>query len=192
MTETARDGPFSAGDLDILSRLVLDAWQSGVDRDWSVPAGALEWSCRQTADHTVDCVFSYALILASRRPATYPPFTELHALDAATPADIVNGLEAVTTILRGVIVIADPATRAVMPHHPLGTGSPKDFAAWGGLEMILHAHDVCLGLGLAFDPPRDLCERLREHIRGWPFAPPELTSDAWSDLLDGSGRARVS
>jgi hypothetical protein len=41
--------------------------------------GTLEWSCFKTADHTVDCVFSYAFFLASRRTDRYPPFGELHA-----------------------------------------------------------------------------------------------------------------
>jgi hypothetical protein len=81
---------FSPDDFSALSRLVLETWRSAVDRDWSVPAGTLEWSCWKTADHTVDCVFSYAFFLASRRQDNYPPFGELHALPNATPADIVD------------------------------------------------------------------------------------------------------
>jgi hypothetical protein len=193
MSRTAGDGPFSADDLDTLSRLVLDAWQSGLDRDWSVPAGTLEWSCWRTADHTVDCVFSYALFLASRRQDAYPPFGELRALAAATPADIVNGLQAVTTMLWAVIVTADPTTRAVIHYRPqVETGGPQDFAARGALEMILHAHDVCAGLGVTFAPPRDLCGRLRDHTAEWPQARTDPTSDPWSDLLERSGRARTS
>ena len=79
----------------------MEAWESGLDRDWSVPAGTLEWSCFTTADHTVDCVFSYALFLASRRQDTYPNFTELHALPGASPADLLYGLRAVCTMLTG-------------------------------------------------------------------------------------------
>ena len=89
---------FSPEDFSALSRLVVKTWRSGVDRDWSVPAGTLEWSCRKTADHTVDCVFSYALFLASRRQDSYPPFGELHALPNATPADLVDGLQASATM----------------------------------------------------------------------------------------------
>ena len=48
-------------DFDTISVLVLDSWITGVDLDWSVPAGTLEWSCLYTADHVIDCVFSYAL-----------------------------------------------------------------------------------------------------------------------------------
>jgi hypothetical protein len=44
------NGPFTVDDFDHLSQLVIDLWGSAVDRDWSVPAGALEWSCFTTAD----------------------------------------------------------------------------------------------------------------------------------------------
>ena len=188
------NGPFTVEDFDQLSRLVMEAWESGVDRDWSVPAGTLEWSCFTTADHTVDCVFSYALFLASRRQDTYPNFTELHALPGASPADLLYGLRAVCTMLTAVITIAEPGARAVIWIRNGGHTAPApDFAARGGHELILHAHDVCSGLGVPFDPPRDLCQRLWDHTRDWPMGPPlDSTDDPWSDLLERSGRARVS
>ena len=189
-----RDAQFTVDDFERLSGLVLDAWGSAVDRDWSVPAGTLEWSCFFTADHTVDCVFSYAFFLASRRLGTIPPFGELHALAGAAPLDLIDGLRASCTMLSGVIKAAEPGTRAVLwglPH--LEPGSPDDFAARGGHELILHAHDVCTGLGVPFDPPRDLCEGLRAATRAWPVGPEiEPTGDAWSDLLERSGRRRHS
>jgi len=185
------DDAFSPEDFSTLTRLVLDAWRSGLDRDWSVPAGTLEWSCWKTADHTVDCVFSYAFFLASRRLDTYPPFGELHALASATPGDIVEGLQAATTMLSAVIAAAAPDTRAVIglvPHAQ--NGSPRDFAARGALEMILHAHDVCSGLGIPFAPPNDVCARLRDDAHEWPGqARLPATDDAWSDLLERSGRS---
>jgi hypothetical protein len=186
------DAAFSPDDFATLSRQVLGSWRSAVDSDWSVPAGTLEWSCWKTADHTVDCVFSYAFFLASRRQESYPPFGELHAFASATPYDLVDGLQAATTLLSAVIATAPPGTRAVIGLWPYSaTGTPSDFAARGGLEMALHAHDVCEGLGVAFVPPRDLCERLRQHTAEWPgqaALPP--TTDPWSDLLERSGRSR--
>ena len=187
-------GPFTADDFERLSRFVVEAWKSGLDRDWSVPAGTLEWSCFRTADHTVDCVFSYAFFLASRRQDRYPPFGELHALADASPADLVNGLQAVSTLLTAVIMTAEPDTRAVIGLWPhLETGTPQDFAARGAHELILHAHDVCTGLGVPFDPPRDLCQRLWEHSRDWPMGVlANPTADPWSNLLERSGRPRSS
>jgi hypothetical protein len=47
---------FTCEDLEELTRLVMDAWSHGLDRDWSVRAGTLEWSCSRTAAHAVDAV----------------------------------------------------------------------------------------------------------------------------------------
>ena len=187
------DAAFSPEDFATLSRLVLEAWRSSVDSDWSVPAGSLEWSCWTTADHTVDCVFSYAFFLASRRQDTYPPFGELHALADATPADIVDGLQAATTMLSAVIATAEPKARAVIGLSPHAqTGTPRDFAARGALEMILHADDVCVGLDIEFHPPTDVCARLRDYVCEWPGqARLPATADPWSDLLERSGRGRL-
>jgi hypothetical protein len=183
---------FTVDDFDAVAALVLDAWWSGVELDWSVPAGTLEWSCFTTADHTIDCVFSYALFLASRRQDRYPNFTELHALDDATPTDLLYGLQAVCTMLSSVIRTAPDDVRAIIRYRPQPeTGSPADFAARGAHELILHAYDGCTGLGIAFAPPRDLCGRLWEHTSGWPFRRVvNATDDPWSDLLDRSGRPR--
>jgi hypothetical protein len=189
----AGDAPFTVDDFDTLSELVLAAWGSAVERDWSVPAGTLEWSCFTTADHTVDCVFSYAFFLASRAQDAYPPFCELHALPGATPADVVDGLRAACTMLSSVIKTAEPDVRAILDYRPEPTtGSPPDFAARGAHELILHAYDVCTGLDVPFDPPRELCQRLRDHTRGWPYGPVvEPAGDPWSDLLERSGRPRL-
>jgi len=185
---------FTVDDFDRLSALVLAAWSSGLDRDWSARAGTLEWSCFTTADHTVDCVFSYAFFLASRAQHAYPPFCELHALPDATPADLIDGLRAAATMLSAVIVTAEPDARAIIRYRPEPeTGSPPAFAARGAHELILHAHDVCSGLGVEFDPPRDLCRRLWVSAQEWPMDPAVVaTADPWSDLLARSGRPRAS
>ena len=187
-------GPFTIADFDQLSRTVIELWEAAIDRDWSVPAGTLEWSCFTTADHTVDCVFSYALFLASRREDMYPNFTELHALPGAVPSDLIFGLRAVCNMLTAVVTIAEPGARAIIWQRAEPATAPAaDFAARGGHELILHAHDVCTGLGVPFDPPRELCRRLWHHTRDWPMgAPIATTDDPWSDLLERSGRARVA
>ena len=183
-------GPFTVDDFDQLSRLILDAWGSAAAADWSVPAGTLEWSCWTTADHTVDCVFSYAFMLASRKRDMYPLFGELHAVEGAAPAELVDGLRGVAELLRATIVGAPSDTQAIMGFNPGPvTGDPPDFAARGGLELILHAHDVCSGLGVPFAPPRDPCARLLAHTGEWPWIPTWVpTADPWRDLLERSGR----
>ena len=184
---------FTVDDFDAITVLVETTLTAALDHDWSAPAGSLEWSCSTTLDHTVDCVFSYALFLASGRLDTYPPLGELHALAEATPSDLVNALHAVNTMLAAVIRVADPNARAILFGRPLATpGTPDDFAARGAHEEILHVHDICTGLGVPFDPPRDVSRELLEQTRPWPVFPPyEPSGDAWTDLLRRSGRASL-
>jgi hypothetical protein len=191
---------FSRADFDEMARLALDAWRSGRDRDWSVPAGTLEWSCTTTADHTVDAVFAVALFLASRKEDGYPDWgwDELTMGPDATPDHLVEALATVARMLSAVIAVAEPDARAVIWRFPrVEVRGPEDFAPRGGLELVLHAHDVCAGLGIPFEPPADVCARLREHTRGWPhwtspgWAEPPSTDDPWMDVLVGSGRAEI-
>ncbi|MFG3599906.1 hypothetical protein [Micromonospora chersina] len=41
-----------------------------------------------------------------------------------------------------------------------GRADPEGFAAMGCVETLLHGDDIAQGLGLAIDPPRDVCARL--------------------------------
>ncbi len=75
-----------------------------------------------------------------------------------------------TRILAAVVNDADPRARAVIFKRPgIQIGSPADFVPRGAMELILHAHDVCLGLAVPFEPPASICHRLREHTRPWPM-----------------------
>ena len=188
------DGPFTVDDFDAIADLVLDALGSALDRDWSVAAGTLEWSCWTTAEHTVDCVFSYALFLASRKQDDYPRLGELHAEPGATPADLLDGLRAVSTMLSSVIRTAPADARAIIWARDGGqVAGPQHFAARGAHELLLHAHDLCAGLDVAFDPPQDLCQRLWEHTEPWGvYGDNDPTGDPWHDLLVRSGRTRPS
>ncbi|HVM53966.1 MAG TPA: hypothetical protein VM262_12280 [Acidimicrobiales bacterium] len=189
---------FTAADLEVLSRLVADTWTAAADRDWSVSAGTLEWSCTATADHAVDCVYAPAFFLASRRQDRYPEAGGDLTMGAeATPARLVESLQIATRILVAVVHDADPDVRAVIFRRPqVLTAAPEDFLPRGALELILHAHDVCVGLDVAFEPPAGLCHRLREHTRPWPMWTQgwnglARTDDPWGDLLTSSGRRRT-
>jgi hypothetical protein len=186
---------FSCEDLEELTSVVAEAWLSAVDRDWAVPAGTLEWSCTQTADHAVDTVLAPAFFLASRKLDGYPAF-EPFTLGAQPGANaLVEGLQTATRILIAVVNSAEPDARAVIWYRPaVEIRGPVDFVPRGALELILHAQDVCAGLDIAFDPPESLCERLCEHTRTWPmwglpgWTEPGRTENPWVDLLRASGR----
>lgn len=190
---------FTAEDLAALSTLVADTWTAGADLDWTVPAGTVEWSCLKTADHAVDCVYAPAFFLASRNTDAYPVAgANLELGDLATPALLVESLRMATRIVIAVVNHAPPDTRAILfqrpqPNPPLGR--PTDFLPRAAMELILHAHDVCRGLAVAFEPPPDLCRRLREHTRTWLMWTSfghglGMTADPFGDLLSASGRSR--
>jgi hypothetical protein len=190
---------FTAADLHALSDLVARTWTAATDHDWSVPAGTVDWSCLATADHAVDCVYAPAFFLASRKLNAYPDVgLDLTLGSQASPALLIESLRIATTMLAAVVNDAAPDVRAVIFRRPkVLTAAPQDFVPRGAMELILHAHDVCTGLLVPFEPPADICYRLREHTRPWPmwtvaWSGLGRTSDPWDDLLTGSGRNRQS
>lgn len=194
MLITSGDERFGADDLGRLSELVSDVWLSAADADWSVPAGTLEWPCLATADHAVDCVYAPAFFLASRRLDRYPEAgSNLELRESASPEALVESLAIATRVLSSVVTLADEDEEAILFQRPQPiTGRPPDFVPRAGVELILHAHDVCSGLGVSFEPPADLVHRLREHTRPWPLWDDLGTSaDPWADLLAASGRSRT-
>jgi hypothetical protein len=190
---------FTVTDLRNLSELVGKIWLSAANEDWSVKAGTLEWSCLNTADHAVDCVYAPAFFLASRRTDSYPEVGLDLTLGArANPAMLVQSLEIATRLLAGVVNDAEPSEEAIIFRRPtVILAPPADFVPRGALELVLHAHDVCIGLGVAFEPPAELCQKLREHTRHWPlwtstWSPLGNSIRPWHDLLLASGRSPQS
>jgi hypothetical protein len=191
------DERFTANDLQELSEQVVRAWTLAAESDWSVRAGTLDWSCTRTADHAVDCVYAPAFFLASRRTDAYPEIgADLTLGDRATPDLLIESLKIAIRMLIAVVKDASPDVRAVIFRRPdVLLGEPDDFVARGALELTLHAHDVCSGLGVDFELPPALVHRLREHTRPWPmwtttWNPLGRSDDPWGDFLSASGRHR--
>jgi hypothetical protein len=120
-----------------------------LDRDWSVAAGDLAWSCRQTAGHIADDLFSYASQVVARPEDGYLPVEA--ALDPmATPEGLLRCIVMCGELLR-LAVSAAPATARAW--HPHGTSDPDGFAAMGITETLVHTYDITRGLGLGWAPP---------------------------------------
>jgi hypothetical protein len=188
---------FSTDDLLALGNYVAERWMAGVDADWSALAGTVEWSCTATADHAVDCVYAPAIFLASRRTDRYPDMPVFTAGPDATVSQLVESLQVMCRIVVDVVNGAPLDTRAVLFAGSEPTlGAPVDFVPRAGHELMLHAHDVCAGLGVDFEPDADLAKRLRDHTSEWPMWTEVFgravahTEDPWGDLLLASGRHR--
>ena len=188
---------FDREDMERLTSAVVAAWLTGADRDWSTKAGTLDWTCRQTADHAVDCTFAPAFMLASRKQDAYPDMGAIWSCGPeASPAQLVQALEVASRVLVAVVADAPPDCRAIIRRRPkVETAAPRDFLPRAACELILHAHDVCVGLGVQFEPAADLCSDLVSATAGSPWSlpgwrKPTVSEDPWGELLAASGRAR--
>lgn len=188
---------FSPDDLVAVTDYVAAAWSVGVDRDWSVPAGTLDWSCTKTADHAFDATLAIGLFLASRRTDRYPDWGDpMTVAPDPRPDQLVEAIAVAGRLVAGISATTPSDVVAIIHRNPAKTAPPSDFPARAALEAILHGHDVAHGLGVAFTPPADVCERLRDHTRDWrhwnggAWPPLRFTGDAWHDMVIASGRQR--
>lgn len=187
----------TADDLDRAVQLALAALREAPPGAWEGKAGSLEWDCWETVEHLSDDLFAYAAQLGPRKPPldTHVPFTwesrrpggpvnTIHADRAAGPDGLLQVLDASGALLVAMVRTTAPEVRA---HHVFGVSDPEGFAAMGIVETLVHTHDLAEGLGLAWDPPGDLCSRVLARL--FPDAPD--STDPWPTLLWATGRAEL-
>ncbi len=169
-------------------RLATGALGSVADRDWSTNAAGLDWTCWQTVDHLIDCVFSYTLQVAGQVHGGWLALDELHARPDATPDQLVEALGAVGAALTALLQTAPADLTASDGIQELDAGA---WVARALHEVLLHASDVLTGLGVDFEPAPELCELVLASPALWAIDRDRAAreSDPWSALLAGSGRA---
>ena len=181
-------------DLETVVETACSALETVLERDWSVPADGLEWTCWGTIEHTADDLFAYAGQVSPRRPAhdTYVPFAShrtspsepvctIHAEPERGNAGLVQVLDASGGMLVAVARWAPSETRG---GHPYGLSDPHGFAAMGTVETLLHLHDVAGPLGIAWDPDPDVVRRVLDRL----FPDGGTDGDPWPTLLRLTGR----
>ncbi|MFI2642718.1 GNAT family N-acetyltransferase [Streptomyces sp. NPDC018610] len=172
-----------------MERAVADAvalLRTATDRDWeTVRAGRVEWSCRHTAEHIAGDLIAYAGQLAGRAQSDYVPF-EI-TFDEGTGNDgVLDVIETTGVLLTAAVRTTPPEVRAFHP-YPFRSANREGFAAMGIAEVLLHTHDIATGLGLAYEPPADLCEDLLARI--FPHVRPGEAP--WPTLLWATGRGEL-
>ena len=198
MTETSPPpGPVTASDVTLAVRSAIVALRAGADADWSVPAGDLEWDCRETADHIADDLFAYAVQLGPQNPPrdTHVPFGWAQRRPGGPAVTVYTdpsgGIDAVLQVMdaSGALLSAMVATASpdLRSHHVHGVADPEGFAAMGVVETLIHTHDIATGLGVDWQPDPALCARATARL--FPDAPTD--TDAWSALLWCAGRAAL-
>jgi uncharacterized protein (TIGR03083 family) len=171
----------SADDLETAAECVIQTLRPAVDADWTVPAGGLEWSCRQTAEHIGQAHLHWASQLAVGARTQYVRWSAT-AQELAPPAGVLDFVEAAARILALVVRASPPRTRAF---HPWGIGDPEGFAGMACVEMLVHGQDVADGLGRSLQPPADLCDRVLARL--FPHEP-RVADDPWLELRRITGR----
>jgi uncharacterized protein (TIGR03083 family) len=166
-------------DVRVAVQSSYDVLQPVSEADWSRPAGDLEWDCRATLEHLVLALDRYSFYLATpssepapRTPNRYPNLSNDELL----------------TILRlraGVLatVVSGSASTA-RGYHVWGRPDPPGYVAMACVEIILHTGDVSRGLGVAYQPPDELCQHALARL--FPWAPTAI--DPWSTLQYVTGR----
>jgi len=149
------------------------------DETWDAPAGDIDWSCRLTLAHIADCGTWYAANLA-RQSTRVVETAETSA--TASALVLVDTVRSSGALLAAAVIAAEPGHRGC---HPFGMADRSGFAAMGCDEVIVHGADLAAGLGVDFDPPRDVCERVLRRL--FPWAPTD--AEPWAALLWANGRA---
>ncbi|MET8246056.1 GNAT family N-acetyltransferase [Streptomyces sp. NPDC005202] len=153
------------------------------DRDWEkVRAGRMEWSCRRTAEHIASDLIAYAGQLAGRAQTAYVPF-EITLDEGTDNAGALDVIETTGALLAAAVRTAPREARAFHP-YPFRSANREGFAAMGVAEVLLHTHDIAEGLGLAYEPPAELCEDVLTRI----FPQVQPGPAPWPTLLWATGR----
>jgi hypothetical protein len=121
------------------ARVLRAALTPHLHRDWSVRAGDLSWSCRETLLHAADVW--YAVELSSQRRTWLPPLLAWRA--GLTPEEGLAAHDAAAALLAAVMRGVPPEARG---YHGQSTDA-EGFAAMHCDEVLVHGYDIALGLG---------------------------------------------
>ncbi len=150
-----------------------------VDRDWSISASGLEWSCRQTLEHIPSAQLFYASQLAAQAKDRLPRLRG--GEDQLTVAETLLSVEVNASILEHVIRAAPASARAF---HPAGMADPSGFAGMSCDEILIHTLDITAGFGVDFQGPEEICAKVLSRL--FPWAPKDV--GPWDALRWANGR----
>lgn len=149
-------------------------------RDWSVRAGSLGWDVERTITHMIGATAKYTLYLASR-------CEHFIALSMTRWPDAANEevIDSIMPVAIGLAMIASLTPPDVRVYHVTGPSSAASYVGRACVELLVHTDDALSGLGVAFAPPADLCQR----VLAQQFPDAGQPGSAWHGLLAANGRA---
>ncbi|GAA5064465.1 uncharacterized protein (TIGR03083 family) [Thermocatellispora tengchongensis] len=159
--------------------VLLDA----AGEDWSRPAHALDWTCRQTLDHIALGLVGYAGLLIARPQDRY--ITLFASLDPQAPVPAcLEGVRIAASLLTSTVRDTPAEARA---WHPWGHSDASGFAAMGITELAVHTYDITRALGRPWIPAGGLSRAVLGRI--FPDAP--AGHDPSGTLLWCTGRGEL-
>ncbi|BCL12595.1 CPCC family cysteine-rich protein [Micromonospora sagamiensis] len=144
-----------AQDLERAVRMMGEVLEPLSAHDWSVAAGTLTWTCRETLVHIGHDLLAYAAQVAGRVKDAYLPL-DLVIRDDAPVSDVLAAVEACGGLLVAALRVAGPDTRA----WHFGSCDVSGFAALGVAEVVLHTYDITQGLKVNWWPPGKFSTRI--------------------------------
>ncbi|HEY7200640.1 MAG TPA: hypothetical protein VIC57_10530 [Candidatus Dormibacteraeota bacterium] len=170
-------------DLSVVSDLLAGGVRRALGRDWSVRAGALDWSVESTLEHVIASLGKYALYLGSRA-TRYIPLRLDRMAGEVTQEDWLAALEACVRAFRTAAEAAPAGARAF---HARGLADVEGYTALACAHVLEHGHDIARGLGFDFDPPEDICASVTRRL--YPRLAPAIEGEApWPAFLHVAGR----
>lgn len=144
-----------AADLERAVRMMGEVLEPLADRDWSVAAGTLDWTCRETLAHIGHDLLGYAAQVAGRSEQAFLPLDLVIRDDAPVP-EVLSAVEACGGLLVAALRGAAPDMRA----WHFGPCDAGGFAALGVAEVVLHTYDITRGLDVDWWPPAKFSTRI--------------------------------
>ena len=174
-------------ELSCVVEVAISALEQMMDRDWTLAAGSLEWTCWQTIDHTIDCVHSFALQIGAEAQAGFLPFIPMHAEVTATPSDLIQGLRGVSALL---IAITRESPQDRTASDGFVSLNIADWRARTAYEVALHTYDVVTGLSGSFSVSDELASSIIGSEMLWMLDRSQMLSATvgWEGLVRCSGR----
>ena len=161
--------------------VATSALEPHVAADWSVRAGALEWTVEATVVHVLGALTKESLYLASRSNRFIA--VGLVKFREATPTELVASIVPAAQALANV---ARSTPHGVLAYHSTGMTDAEGYLAMGCAEVLLHTWDACCGLGADFAGPDELCAAILARTYPWV----EVEASPWETLLWAFGRRR--
>ncbi|HEV2127456.1 MAG TPA: hypothetical protein VGR22_02430 [Thermomicrobiales bacterium] len=174
--------PMQPNDLPATAALCRQTLAPWIDRDWSVPAGDLEWTCRRTLDHIIDTQLFLGGNAAMRSTSRVLPIR--NGDPSATVEQLLSAVVTAAMLLERVCAGMGPGGRGF---HPAGQADAEGFRAQGCAEILQHTWDIANGLGEGFRAPEDLSGRIVARLFPWTPTADEHP-DRWEVLLWSVGR----